>query len=485
MACCGGELHDNYPRPVGIWSNSGSLGNAKPKKDDTDAYIADALHSLSLKDRDVVFHQVHGVAHEVEETPELLTESFVKLKETIRKCLSNCSGYGDGFRQAEQMDFEYVHSERFYKMFLRAERFDVEAAAVRMIRYFDFKLFAFGKDLLCEDLRQSMLTPADMDHFKKGFLQTVPQRDRTGRIITVAFPPLVEYSSLESLGRMLFYNTWLSAQDETTQRLGAVLVCFLVGDFTSKPVDTKQISVLAQSLHAAPVKFVVVHNCFNDKRFELFLKLGMPLLNKDSRARTKIHCGAPMECIYGLLGYGIPDQFLPVSMLGEVKKKQHTEFLKARKFKEEQDRRRGKNNIDGTSQEECILLPANTDVLLGRGKPIHSHQGNRALHRLVDEAIPEYETCRKSKKTTISQALVQQVKDEFGGRFLKQDPDFGVWWVVDDETARLKVSHLFRARRQSVLDSLAKPPPTFRLGSPFSEDSNGDSSQDTKRYRIS
>ena len=53
--------------------------------DDSDYYIAEALKSMSLQERDVVYHEVHGVADMVQESPAFLQESFARLKRELSK----------------------------------------------------------------------------------------------------------------------------------------------------------------------------------------------------------------------------------------------------------------------------------------------------------------------------------------------------------------------------------------------------------------
>ena len=103
----------------------------------------------------------------------------------------------------------------------------------------------------------------------------------------------------------------------------------------------------------------------------------------------------------------------------------------------------------------CIVLPALVDILLGKGKPIQQHKGNAHLHHLVDSNMSLYEGYSNNEnKTLLTHQLVGEAKAT-GGRFLKQDED-GVWMEIDDNTARTKVSTLFRARRKMVLDEIAR-----------------------------
>lgn len=187
---------------------------------ESQSYIADALKNMSLEERDEVYHEVHGVADVIDETPELLRDSFESLrKELSRLSAASTSSFVscDAFRAAEKQDPGFVHSTRMYKIFLRAERFDVPKAAVRMIRYFEFKRKAFGEQQLCKEIQQDMLSADELTYLRKGFVQILPTRDRTGRCITISFANSVEYSEPESLVSPLYrFKNKTPAQDTSS-----------------------------------------------------------------------------------------------------------------------------------------------------------------------------------------------------------------------------------------------------------------------------
>lgn len=173
--------------------------------DDSDAYIADALQNMTLQERDSLYHELHGVADVVHETSGFLKECFRKLRFELQKTSTHPSGMNvRAFLVAEHEDFSYVHSKFHYKAFLRAERFDAKAAAIRMIRFFEFKSQAFGFQNLCKDITQDMLSEEDLQAYQEGVNQVLPCRDKMGRCICVMFPNLA--SVLGTPDRMV--RTW-------------------------------------------------------------------------------------------------------------------------------------------------------------------------------------------------------------------------------------------------------------------------------------
>jgi hypothetical protein len=98
------------------------------------------------------------------------------------------------------------------------------------------------------------------------------------------------------------------------------------------------------------------------------------------------------------------------------------------------------------------LLP--NDVLLGRGKPIQKHPGNVRFRQMLDSIIEKYGKGEKGAKVRAVAYIIDLVKVE-GGRFLKELEDGG-WVEIDEATARAKVSHTFRTRRQVFQANLKK-----------------------------
>jgi hypothetical protein len=145
------------------------------------------------------------------------------------------------------------------------------------------------------------------------------------------------------------------------------------------------------------------------------------------------HTGSHSQNQYNLLTFGIQDGALPVTAEGEAKIKLHKKWIQLRRQEEK-----------GPKHIKRIVLPGCVDVLFGRGKPIQEHPGNLRYHYILDMYQESYECAKKFQKMEISETVVQSVQ-KYHGRFLKQD---GAGWVmVDDITARDKVSHAFRTRR--------------------------------------
>jgi hypothetical protein len=135
--------------------------------------------------------------------------------------------------------------------------------------------------------------------------------------------------------------------------------------------------------------------------------------------------------------YGIPQHLIPLTPDGQIKVKNHLEFLKMCQTREQYIKQK---------KLDTVMLPLPSDVLLGRGKTIVEHTGNIRLHAIVEECLPAYNSSKNNlEKNTLASEIVERIKST-PGRFLSKD--YGVWVEVDDDISRGKVSRLFRTQRQ-------------------------------------
>jgi hypothetical protein len=146
--------------------------------DETDALLAKELNQLSMKQREEVYHDIHGVAKIVEETPEYVAIKLKELELELAKIPIK-----NAYNQAKEKSPEYVTSIRKCLMFLRAGRFDATEAAARMVRYYEEKLHLFGHEPLARDLLLSDLKEEERSSLESGYIQLLPGRDRAGRAV--------------------------------------------------------------------------------------------------------------------------------------------------------------------------------------------------------------------------------------------------------------------------------------------------------------
>lgn len=219
-----------------------------------------------------------------------------------------------------------------------------------------------------------------------------------------------------------------------------------------QPMNFAFIQLQVLLTNGCPIRTGAFHNHLSDQLF-LVLKWGFKLIPKETQARVKLHTGTPQEFTYTLMAYGIPPDVHPVSPEGEVRTRRHREFVKACAtidcLIEEGQLHAGTADVPVRA---VVIVPASNDVLLGRGRRSMIHPGNVLLNRLVDESMAEYVAGHKSVKTAITHRLIGEIKEQYKGRFLEQEPPSGVWRIATDDTVRLRISQRFRARKNGEAD---------------------------------
>ena len=82
----------------------------------------------------------------------------------------------------------YIHGDDFRLRFLRCDCFDVSKAATRLVNYLELLVDLFGDYALRRPICLSDFTKEELRHMRKGMIQLMPYRDRSGRRIVIFFP---------------------------------------------------------------------------------------------------------------------------------------------------------------------------------------------------------------------------------------------------------------------------------------------------------
>jgi len=396
---------------------------------ETEVLFAAELARLSIKERDEMLQDIHGVADVQEEDPESAERSFRALEEELSQLPpAKTSAY----LHARQMDESYVTKRDFLIMFLRATSFDPSAAASLVASFFQAKAELFGMDKLARDIEYGDLDEDDIRCLESGYAQILSGRDRAGRTIFFVMPMIRKYRTVQNRLRASYMVLMHALRDEETQRTGMVGIAYNVGaQYTS---DREAVWKMAKLVGSLPTNFRGMHYCYDNERVKFLFNLAMFVWERQTRIRCRTHNGSDMECVYDLMTFGIPADVLPVLPSGDYRLEAHQDYCKRLRKWSEKSR-------DGVKR---VILPNSLDVLLGRGKPLQRHPGNIRYHHIVDSFHGQYEKAQKLEKTTLSKLIVEKIKNT-GGRFMKQD-EIG-WVEIDDEAARYKVSHTFRNHR--------------------------------------
>lgn len=161
----------------------------------TEALFAAELSRLSMKERDEVLQDIHGVADSPTEDLEFVQKCFGQIEEALLliPIMEKTS-----YLRAIELDESYVTNEDFLLMFLRACSFDVNAAAARMVAFFETKNDLFGPEKLAKEITYEDLDEDDIRCLESGYAQILSGRDRAGRAILFLVPMIRKYRTLQN-----------------------------------------------------------------------------------------------------------------------------------------------------------------------------------------------------------------------------------------------------------------------------------------------
>ncbi len=164
---------------------AGSLKNPESK-------MSEALFNLSVKDRNAIEEEVHGVSCMApDETPEFLDDALEKFHLELFR-IDRKPAYDRAQELLEEsppgQPRSYIHARGYKLRFLRCELFDARKAAKRYIKYLDFIFELHGDIALKRPIRMTDLNRVEMSFLRKGINQVLPVRDRSGRRIMCVVP---------------------------------------------------------------------------------------------------------------------------------------------------------------------------------------------------------------------------------------------------------------------------------------------------------
>lgn len=112
--------------------------------------------------------------------------------------------------------------------------------------------------------------------------------------------------------RVNMYLARIMAEDETTQRNGAVTIVWPSPDILGLLRDPEQSRANQRHLEATPLRYCAFHVCFpNSVTYRWLQALVLLTLGRDKRKVVRFHFGSHLECEYSLRTYGIPADSIP------------------------------------------------------------------------------------------------------------------------------------------------------------------------------
>ncbi|KAL3907133.1 MAG: hypothetical protein SGARI_003688 [Bacillariaceae sp.] len=169
-------MPENLREPLVASGVQSLIAKEYPQTDDdcdlVDNFLASTLSEMDLFEKEKGNFELHGVPSDQDPPPALLEQCLKDLQIELCK-ISNKQAYDEALQQ----NADYVTNRKFQLMFLRCDRFDVQAAAQQMVWHFEVKRNIFGSNLLGRDISLSDMSSDDMEAFGSGVVQLLPERD--------------------------------------------------------------------------------------------------------------------------------------------------------------------------------------------------------------------------------------------------------------------------------------------------------------------
>jgi hypothetical protein len=428
---------------------------------------AKELYELRVEDRETINDELHGASvPRMHASPEerwteqqyLLYLNQFQIEIDTKILLADKKSYLKGI----ELGSSYIMSPEYRLKFLRAERYDVEKAAIRYCKCLDFLLEFFGKDALLRPLTMSHLTKNEKKFLRDGYCQVLPTRDRLGRRILAQLGSYggTEYTEMEKFRVCTYLCFSVLSVDVTTQHLGVVSVAsFTLGAEAFMRKELRECSRFIKRFFAAvPLRWSAAHLCIpDDPIYHVLKSLCLFLLGVKGRSMLRIHVGTPIECDYKLRSFGIPTDDIPRTHTHTIKLKNHNKLLKIRKSRDEFIQEAKINKITDI-RFLGIECPEINCVLFGRYA--WDHPGNvefRGLLRDVtlankDRNLEIPDQLHLMIKNVIEESRIQKFRFLMYDRetFLYEEvTDYGKIWGLVEQSVR---EHRKRSRAKRMID---------------------------------
>ena len=463
------------------------------------------LYEMNSDMREAVNYELHGVrSRAIPEDPIALAEALRLLQIEIDTRIPPHEKQAY-IRAVVGLKSNYVQTPEFRLRFLRAERFDIQKAAIRFCRALDFLVQSFGEQALLRQLFLSDLSKEEERFLRKGFKQILPSRDRFGRRLMVHFGSYGHEYPFAVRSKVVTYLCFgVLAEDLTTQRNGVVSMGFFsLGDNDLLVLEREG---FRRFFEAVPLRWSGFHLCMHkNPAFNLLKGLILKILPKDMRRITRVHfgtnaywlkasvfqvltdnevvlwmkqnltilpnfsvlpsislpyfhfvvfldIGTSLECEYSLRCFGIPTEDIPRTCTGKIKTKFLSKWVKVRTAMDDHRRMMAQNNYNSYYARPPVLrdfpgieCPEVNCVLFRLAGLASTHPGNVEFRLLLQEKEKDREKLKtlKQKDDHLNQIIEEMIQR--GLRFLVFDENRH--WYNEITDYRVLRKHVCQAQR--------------------------------------
>ena len=456
-----------------------------------DKLLAEELNSLCMSEREEAELDVHGVSPMIDETPELIETSLSEMDKVLSSLMDgrieeDMQNLQNIYAMAQQQDRSYVEDRSLRLRFLRATKFHVHEAALRLLKLLNLKVDIFGKDYMCEDISihdDNCFTEKDRECIQSGLMQILGVKDNSGRTVFTWFTSLGGKFQQENRLKLLYYMFMAANRDEECQRKGCVFVLINIGKNGIKDRDkyVDGVTKLHQVARCLPLRFDGFHICTDQEEQKEFASLTKAKTSNRVRIRARHHEGPWGEIKLKLMCFGIPTnaEVFPMTDVDKVDTSIHRAWFQQQLENDPSELSMGspsaqqeeafspasadrvmvveqvKQKITSTNHAEqestdtpsFVSHPMPNDVLFGRSGSVRRHKGNILFKSLLDKYEQHYERSELSIDKTNIATTVVQIINKSGGRFLRFKAD-SKWEIADATASRKKVTNAWRDRRK-------------------------------------
>jgi len=391
-----------------------------------DQILSEGLMQLSMKDRNVVEEEIHGVstlAPSTTESPDLVETSLQELSTELSKIPEDKKV---AYMESQLFQNTYVNTPEFRLRFLRCELFDVKRAAKKIVKFLDYASHLFGPAVLQRPMGMVDFTTEEKKWMQN--FQILPYRDQSGRAIrTWVGDFAMNQAPPVSIWKVVLYIEYCLSDCVEVQQKGIVNVIWVGANKWTSTFDWEMFGHLKRFYQAAPARTCCYHWCMPPlppthpiHMVRAAMAMGLP----EEQQRIKFHIGNEIELMYKLKSYGIPVEYIPVTGTGKIKTAYMKQWMRNRKLLE--------SARTSSIADPFVLCPSSNDVLFRKGIHVKCHPGNVMFESMIEEIMPSYSSASLKEKASITKGMISVVHQR-GGRFLMWEKD-GYWTEVKDDS---------------------------------------------------
>ena len=182
-----------------VHKTTGPYDIASRDPETLDKMLAAELTSLSMSERDQAMLDLHGVADDTEETPDIVQQNLSRMEVCLKDMvMKDTEGLTKSYQEALDQNRAFVEDREWRTRFLRTARFNPGDAAIRLVKYFAAKKKIFGSDYLTNQIKIQDLSDDDRACLESGAFQFLPLKDQAGRSVLLNIQALAADHAMTS-----------------------------------------------------------------------------------------------------------------------------------------------------------------------------------------------------------------------------------------------------------------------------------------------